>query len=170
MPEDETYEPEQHETDGPAAEEAAGYEEDPDTDEDARQDEQTDPDDDHDDLLEAGPPTWEELTGVDPGTSRAVVRSPGRRVANEANVEIIGQLQVHTRQRTYTLALDGDAAIRLLSAFRTGEYWKGDLLSSYTSSAEAAWAVVDLDEVVAMYWFPGLPGRKPARIAIDPVA
>ena len=95
----------------------------------------------------------------------------GRRTANQTNARLIGELHVFAAERTFVLPMDGDAAVRLLDAFRRGALSTGDLLNPYTSSAAASWIVLDVSTVVGMLWIPTLgQGRRPERLAVDPAA
>lgn len=79
-----------------------------------------------------------------------------------------GRLTLHYPERDVTLVLDGEAAIRLLTAFwsrRAGGL--ADRLDPKTSSALSGWVVCDLDEPLAVSWYPTV-GRPPSRTAIDP--
>lgn len=93
----------------------------------------------------------------------------GRLTLNHFNESVVGQLIVATDTRDFTLYMDGDAALRTIVAFiRHGRHeGLSDRLDPTTSAASAAWVALDLERVLALSWFPNLPGRSP-RMVVDP--
>lgn len=88
-----------------------------------------------------------------------------RRTVNHV---VVGNLTFHYAARDVTLMLDGDAAMRVLTMFwrqRPGPH--ADRLDPETSSAVSAWLVFDLEEPLAVSWYPILGTRT--RTAVDPV-
>ena len=84
------------------------------------------------------------------------------------NRVVVGNLTLHYPARDVTLSLDGDAALRMLTMYwrrRPGPH--ADRLDPETSSALAGWVVLDLNEPLAISWYPIL--GSPTRSAIDPV-
>lgn len=88
----------------------------------------------------------------------------------EVNRIRIGQLVLHARERDITVVLDGDSAARVMSVFagtgRRREMW--DLMSPELSNMANLWVSVDLREVVAISWFPGLPSPADQVMTVDP--
>ena len=120
---------------------------------------QTDPQDASDafDDRDLGPPT---IRGA-----RAA-----RRTANEDNATVIGQLRIEYAERGVTIALDGDAAMRAMAAWRYSQSrrWE-DRLWPEDPIAGVPWAAISMESILAMYWLPGLPADLASdRMAADP--
>jgi hypothetical protein len=82
---------------------------------------------------------------------------------------VFGTVTLHGRDRDVTTVLDGSSALRLLKIFeQRSNGTLADRLNVVTSSVHNAWLVADLDECIAVSWWPGLPKKAP-RTAIDPV-
>jgi hypothetical protein len=82
---------------------------------------------------------------------------------------VFGTVTLHGRDRDVTTVLDGASALRLLKIFeQRSSGTLADRLDVVTSSVHNAWLVADLDECIAVSWWPGLPKKAP-RTAIDPV-
>lgn len=95
---------------------------------------------------------------------------PGRNTANERNTTILGELYVHYADRTVTVPMDADAALRAMTGWRFGQLrlWE-DVLDPEASPGSVPWAAISLEDVLAMMWLPGLPReRRPERMAVDP--
>lgn len=86
----------------------------------------------------------------------------------DGNRFVMGTLVLHYPQRDVTVVLDGDSGLRLLTMFwQRTEGGLADQLDPFRSSARDGWFVLDLDDVLAMTWVPGLATR-PGRTAVDP--
>ena len=95
---------------------------------------------------------------------------PGRNTANERNTRILGELYVHYADRTVTVPMDADAALRAMTGWRFGHrrLWE-DVLDPEEAPGSVPWAAISLENVLAMMWLPGLPSeRRPERMALDP--
>lgn len=94
----------------------------------------------------------------------------GERYTELVNAGVLGTVTLHGRERDIRVVLNGEAAMRLLKIFeqRGDRGTLADRLDPNTSSALNAWVVADLDEFIAVTWWPGLPKKTP-RTAIDPV-
>jgi hypothetical protein len=89
-------------------------------------------------------------------------------VANAVNQLQLGRLTLHYPQRDVTVLVDGDAALRVMSAHhRRRQAGLGDILDPAVSEARSGWLTLDPQEPLAISWMPGLPGQRP-RMAIDP--
>lgn len=87
----------------------------------------------------------------------------------DLNRRLLGELVVHFRARDVRFVVDGDAAMRLLCLFAGGRDERlADVASPRTSSAYSVWLGIDLADVLAMSWVPGVPADH-ARATIDPV-
>lgn len=89
---------------------------------------------------------------------------------SKENKRTLGRLTLHFESRDVDLYVDGDAALRVMTAHQLRTH-RGldDLLVPVISSAKNAWVTLDADEPLAMSWMPGLP-RPRSRMAIDPSA
>jgi len=92
------------------------------------------------------------------------VRSTMRRV----NQLIPGVLTVHYIVRDVPLAMDGDAALRIIATWNARHGRFEDPLHPDHSSAINGWAGIDLQYVMGMTWVPSLGGSDTERITIDP--
>lgn len=125
------------------------------------------PDDGPDPAADAADePTDDEAAGEDaddPDGTRRI------RATVEDNRMTPGTLVLHLEARDVRMPMDGDAALRLLKMFqmRDGQVL-ADRLSPFISSAEAGWFVLDLADVTAMSWIPGLSAAPP-RTVVDPL-
>lgn len=82
----------------------------------------------------------------------------------------IGQLFLHTGSRDVVVPLDGDSAARMMSVFAgTGQRRRmRDLIDPAASNMANLWLAVDLNEVVAISWIPGLPSPTDRVMTVDP--
>lgn len=106
-----------------------------------------------------------------PPSRRLAAGASDARVANPDNARRLGQLTVWYDSRTVVLPIDGDSALRLITAWQRDQLWRGDTLRPEISSAANVWAAVQLGSApLAMLWTPAEAlGRLPTkRIAIDP--
>lgn len=98
-------------------------------------------------------------------------QTPGTRsdrlVMSADNARVVGRVVIHYPQRDVTVLVDGDAAMRLLWMYERQNFDLGDWLSPAFSSAENAWVVLDLEQPLAVSWYPGL-GERRSRVALDP--
>lgn len=112
----------------------------------------------NDDLSEDGGLEDDDVFGDPDGREFALGRS-----------SVFGTVTLHGRDRDVTTVLDGASALRLLKIFeQRSNGTLADHLNVVTSSVHNAWLVADLDECIAVSWWPGLPQKAP-RTAIDPV-
>lgn len=98
--------------------------------------------------------------------------TPGSRPQTRAELNRLefGQLYLHTVSRDVVVALDGDAAARVMAVF-AGTGRRGvmrDLMSPLLSDMGNLWLAVDLREVVAISWIPGLPSTGDRVMTVDP--
>ena len=97
---------------------------------------------------------------------------PGRTVANEDNLYVLGELRVYyDGGTTVALPMDGDAGVRILGAFRYNQLrmWE-DRIDVTTAPADVSWVGISMEGVLAMLWIPGLPrAAQPQRMTVDPV-
>lgn len=107
---------------------------------------------------EAGPSTE---SPVEPSGPRSLV---------EVNRLTHGVVTLHYPSRDVEVPLDGDSALRLLTAFRrSDDLGLGDRLDPEASAAFTGWLVLDIasDEApLAISWMPQLTREQ--RMAIDP--
>lgn len=103
------------------------------------------------------------------GPDTASGPAPTQRDLNRAEV---GQLYLHTRSRDIAVILDGDAAARVMSVFAgTGRRAAmRDLVHPELANMLNLWVSIDLHEVVALSWIPGLPSRADHVMTVDPPA
>lgn len=93
----------------------------------------------------------------------------GRNTACAANERIIGELLVHYTDRTISLPMDADAALRAIAGWRYGHRAWEDPVVPEIVPGKVSWAALSLEGVLAMVWLPGLPrAARPARMAVDP--
>ena len=84
------------------------------------------------------------------------------------NRVLVGSLVLHYEARDVQVVLDGDSALRVLTAFaRRDDRGLSDAIDPSTSSAFSGWFVADLDQPPAISWIPGLGGQR-RRTVIDP--
>lgn len=85
----------------------------------------------------------------------------------EINMGLAGVLSLHYPARDVRIPVDGDSAMRILTMFKTRSdvRWKDDLDPRW-SSAAFGWLVLDLQQLLAMSYYPQTPQRE--RTAIDP--
>lgn len=88
----------------------------------------------------------------------------------ELNRLEFGQLYIHTVSRDVVVPLDGDAAARVMAVFAgTGRRSvMRDVMSPALSDMGNLWLAVDLREVVALSWIPGLPSTGDRVMTVDP--
>lgn len=88
-------------------------------------------------------------------------------VIREINMGLAGVLSLHYQARDVRIPVDGDSAMRILTMFKTGsdERWKDDLDPRW-SSAASGWVVLDIQQLLAMSYYPQTPPR--GRTAVDP--
>lgn len=103
------------------------------------------------------------------GPDTAAGHVPTQRDLNRAEV---GQLYLHTRSRDIAVILGGDAAARVMSMFAgTGRRAAmRDLVHPELANMLNLWVSIDLREVVALSWIPGLPSRADHVMTVDPPA
>lgn len=103
------------------------------------------------------------------GPDAAAGPVPNQRDLNRAE---FGQLFLHTRSRDIAVILDGDAAARVMSVFAgTGSrVAMRDLVHPELANMRDLWVSIDLHEVVALSWIPGLPSRADRVVTVDPPA
>lgn len=82
--------------------------------------------------------------------------------------DVIGELVLHFASRDVTLAVDGRAAATALDLFARRKHTGPEAFERGASDMRNAWFATDLDEAIALSWWPGVP-RRPARTIIDPV-
>jgi hypothetical protein len=95
---------------------------------------------------------------------------PGRNTASESNVTVVGRMHVYYPERTITVPMDGDAALRAIAGWRYGRprLWE-DALDPIAAPGTVSWAALSLEGVLAMVWLPGLPPEaRPERMTLDP--
>ncbi len=85
----------------------------------------------------------------------------------EINMGLVGLLSLHYPARDVRIPVDGDSAMRILTMFKTRSdaRWKDDLDPRW-SSAASGWVVLDLQQLLAMSYYPQTPPLE--RTAIDP--
>jgi len=85
-----------------------------------------------------------------------------------ANQTVVGSLILHYEARDVQVVLDGNSALRVLTAFaRRDDRGLSDPIDPFSSSAFSGWFVADLDQPLAISWIPGLAGQR-RRTVIDP--
>ena len=85
-------------------------------------------------------------------TGRRGRRFPIRRI-NEAT---LGELTLHLTQRSVTMAMDGDRAMRILAVFGRGRAdGFDDTLNPELALALDPWLGIDFSQVVMVTWVPG---------------
>lgn len=120
---------------------------------------------DHDDTAEGSEP---DIGKQETATDGGETARPGVPLS-ALNPIIAGQLILHYEARDVTLVVDGAAALQILAMFqRRREGALGDVIDPHSSSAANGWFVLDLDQPLAMSWYPGI-GSGARRTAIDPV-
>ena len=76
-----------------------------------------------------------------------------------------GELVVSFRDRDVRLSLDGPTAMRVMAHWARGGRWDDTLTG--TSGYRSAWVVIQMEDVIAMSWSPGvIAERRP--VAFDP--
>lgn len=91
-----------------------------------------------------------------------------RTAVRMGNQVLVGSLVLHYEARDVQVVLDGDSALRVLTAFaRRDDRGLSDPIDPSTSSAFSGWFVADLDQPLAISWIPGLGGQR-RRTVIDP--
>ena len=114
--------------------------------------------------------TSQEVAMTDPGSGdeSSTERRPQTRV--ELNRLEFGRLYLHTVSRDVVVPVDGDAAARVIAVFAgTGRRSvMRDLMSPALSDMGNLWLAVDLREVVAISWIPGLPSTGDRVMTVDP--
>ena len=85
----------------------------------------------------------------------------------EMNMGLSGLLSLHYPARDVRIPVDGDCAMRMLTMFktRTDARWHDDLDPRW-SSAASGWVVLDLEQLLAMSYYPQRPQGD--RTALDP--
>lgn len=94
-----------------------------------------------------------------------------RSVLRTGNGGVLGVLRLSYAARDVEIVLDGDSALRLLAIYRDrarprSDQW-ADAMDPLRSDANNAWVVLDVNDVLAMSWAPGL-AQRPPRTTIDP--
>jgi len=118
---------------------------------------------------------WGEEDGDETDSTGTDALSPwsgwsGRNTANDANTRVVGELVVHYTDRTVSLPMDADAALRAIAGWRYGEprIWE-DQIAPEIVPGRVSWAALSLEGVLALVWLPGLPpAARPARMTVDP--
>lgn len=108
--------------------------------------------------------TTDPSSGAEPSTERR----PQTRA--ELNRLKFGQLYLHTVTRDVVVLLDGESAARVMAVFAgTGRRSvMRDVMSPALSDMANLWLAVDLREVVAISWIPGLPSTADRVMTVDP--
>ena len=83
------------------------------------------------------------------------------------NSDVFGTVTLHYPERDVRVVLDGATALRLLSMFARRRTGPSDRLDPNDSTALAGWLVVDLNELLAVSWWPSL-SELPDRTVLDP--
>jgi hypothetical protein len=112
----------------------------------------------------------EEPSAMATSTGSADDTHRGRRIMNPDNEQILGVLTVEFPERTVSVLIDGDAAMRVLEAHRRGTRHYGalgDVLNPYFSSARNGWITLDPSAALLVSGLPGLPAAR-ERMAVDP--
>lgn len=92
-----------------------------------------------------------------------------RRSLPAINRSLEGELVVHYPQRDVCVALDGDAALRVMAIFSgTGDASMIDLLHPSVSMAANGWLALDTQSPLAMTWIPPY-ATSTRRTTVDPV-
>lgn len=88
----------------------------------------------------------------------------------DRNRERFGQLVVHYPERDVTITLDGASAARVMAVHAgVGSRLRyQDPLIPGLADMENLWASIDLDQALAMSWFPMLPTGAGRKMTIDP--
>lgn len=107
---------------------------------------------------------------TDPDSGDETTATSRPRTRAELNRLEFGQLYLHTVSRDVVVPLDGDAAARVMAVFAgTGRRSvMRDLMSPLLSDMGNLWLAVDLREVVAISWIPGLPSTGDRVMTVDP--
>lgn len=111
-----------------------------------------------------------EAATTDPDSGDETTATSRPRTRAELNRLEFGQLYLHTVSRDVVVPLDGDAAARVMAVFAgTGRRSvMRDLMSPLLSDMGNLWLAVDLREVVAISWIPGLPSTGDRVMTVDP--
>ena len=83
------------------------------------------------------------------------------------NSGVFGTVTLHYPARDVRVVLDGATALRLLEMFARRQTGPSDPLDTASSTAFAGWLVLDLEELLAVSWWPSTGGR-PDRTVLDP--
>ena len=83
------------------------------------------------------------------------------------NSRVFGTVTLHYPERDVRVVLDGATALRLLSMFARRRTGPSDPLDPDSSTALAGWLVLDLNELLAVSWWPSL-SELPDRTVLDP--
>lgn len=112
----------------------------------------------------------QEAATTDPDSGDETTATSRPRTRAELNRLEFGQLYLHTVSRDVVVPLDGDAAARVMAVFAgTGRRSvMRDLMSPLLSDMGNLWLAVDLREVVAISWIPGLPSTGDRVMTVDP--
>lgn len=113
----------------------------------------------------------QEAATTDPDAGDETTATSRPRTRAELNRLEFGQLYLHTVSRDVVVPLDGDAAARVMAVFAgTGRRSvMRDLMSPLLSDMGNLWLAVDLREVVAISWIPGLPSTGDRVMTVDPL-
>jgi hypothetical protein len=114
--------------------------------------------------------TSQEVATTDPDSRGDTTTERRPRTRVELNRLEFGQLYLHTVARDVVVPLDGDSAARVMAVFAgTGQRRvMRDLMSPLLSDMGNLWLAVDLREVVAISWIPGLPSTGDRVMTVDP--
>ena len=116
-----------------------------------------------------------ELATVEDEAAKALATieaNPERPVVTVADINLVtlGELVLSYAARDVTLILDGATAARVLAAYARPER-RGrlqDYLDIETSTMRNQWASFDLENLLAVHWYPGIPSRATSRMTVDP--
>lgn len=112
----------------------------------------------------------QELATTNPASGDETSATSRPQTRAELNRLEFGQLYLHTVSRDVVVPVDGDAAARVIAVFAgTGRRSvMRDLMSPALSDMGNLWLAVDLREVVAISWIPGLPSTGDRVMTVDP--
>lgn len=112
----------------------------------------------------------QELATTAPDSEGETTATSRTQTRAELNRLEFGQLYLHTVSRDVVVPVDGDAAARVMAVFAgTGRRSvMRDLMSPLLSDMSNLWLAVDLREVVAISWIPGLPSSGDRVMTVDP--
>ena len=88
----------------------------------------------------------------------------------DLNRTVLGALTLHTPTRDVVVVLDGESAARVMAVFAgtVRRHSMQDLMHPAASEMRHLWLSVDLSDVVALSWMPGLPTGGERVMTVDP--